>query len=86
MDIQLLKEFGMTEVEAKIYLELLKLKKSPIGAIIKRTGLHRGTTYNSLNGLIKKGFVSFIDEDKIRYYSCSGEKIFEQILKVQEAQ
>lgn len=76
MEINDLIEFGMTKTEAKIYLELLKIGENSIGHIIKRTGLHRGTVYNSLTNLIKKGFVSFIDKERVRYYKVSGEKIF----------
>jgi len=73
-------EFGMTPTEAKVFLEVVKANETKIGTIIKRTGLHRGTVYNSINDLIKKGFVSFIDEDKSRIYKLSGKNIFNNIL------
>ena len=77
-------EFGMTGVESKIFNELIKLKSSKMGEIAKRTGLHRGTVYNALNSLIKKGIVSFIDEDKKRLYKITGQDIFEEIIEEKE--
>jgi sugar-specific transcriptional regulator TrmB len=83
MEINDLMSFGITYTEAKVYKEISKLGKIPIGPIIKKTGLHRGTVYNCLNNLIRKGFISFIDKDK-RYYEISGTEIFRDILKNKE--
>lgn len=74
-----LARFGMTNTEARIYLEILKLGETTIGPIIKRTGLHRGTVYNAIADLAKKGFLSYIDKEGIRYYKISGKKIFEHL-------
>jgi len=74
----------MTNTEAKIYTEILRLKETTIGPIIKITGLHRGTVYNTINNLIKKGFVSFVDKDRLRYYRGSGKKIFENLIEERE--
>jgi len=81
MDLQSLIDFGMTKTEARIYIGLVKLGQTQIGLIIKHTSLHRGTVYNSVNSLMKKGFVSFIDKNGIRYYTNSGEKIFENLIE-----
>ncbi|MDO8460629.1 MAG: helix-turn-helix domain-containing protein [Nanoarchaeota archaeon] len=84
MDNDLLKNFGMTNTEIKVYLEIGKNGETKIGPIIQRTGLHRGTVYNSLTSLVDKGFISFSDKENIRYYKVSGEKIFKQILEDKE--
>jgi DNA-binding MarR family transcriptional regulator len=76
MEIIDLIEFGMTKTEAKIFLELSKFSETKIGYLIKRTGLHRGTVYNSLNDLIAKGFVSFVDREDSRYYKVCREDTF----------
>lgn len=79
MDIESLQKFGLTRVESKIYLELLELKESLVGPIIKKTGLHRGTVYNSLNNLIRKGFVSTINTKKGAFYSLN-KQIFKELI------
>jgi DNA-binding MarR family transcriptional regulator len=81
MDASFLEQFGMTKTEAKIYLEISKLKEPQIGEIIKKTGLHRGTVYNSINHLISKGFLNYIDKNEIRHYKVNGSKIFENIIE-----
>lgn len=37
-----LKDFGLTETEIKVFIELNHLGSSQIGKLIKNTGLHRG--------------------------------------------
>ena len=80
VEISFLGKFGMTKTEAKIYLSIAKFGETTIGPIVKGTGLHRGTVYNSLSDLIEKGFVSFIDKGGSRYYKITGQKIFLNIL------
>jgi sugar-specific transcriptional regulator TrmB len=81
MNLEILEKFGITPTEAKVYTSIFGLKNIPIGYIIKKTGLHRGTIYNSLNNLIRKGFISFIDKDGKRHYNISGNKIFEMSIE-----
>ena len=84
MDINELIKFGMTKTEAEIYLEIAKTNGTKIGPIIKKTELHRGTVYNSINSLIEKGFLSFIDKERMRFYKFSGKKVFKEIIKEEE--
>jgi len=46
-----------------------------MGALIKKTGLHRGTVYNSLNQLLNKGFISFMEEEGIKKYFLKPENL-----------
>lgn len=84
MELQPLIDSGMTKTEAIIYVEVAKISKTTIGPIIKKTGLHRGTVYNSLNSLIEKSFLSYTDKDGSRFYHISGENIFDEIFKEKE--
>jgi predicted transcriptional regulator len=84
VELQPLIDSGMTRTEAIIYLEVAKNPKTTIGPIIKRTGLHRGTVYNSLNRLIEKGFLGFTDKDGSRIYYVSGGKVFDGIFDEKE--
>lgn len=81
MDIEILSKFGLTNVESRIYLEVFKLGETQIGPIIKRTGLHRGTVYNSINNLIEKGFVCFINKSGTRHYKTSDFKAFDNFVE-----
>jgi predicted transcriptional regulator len=80
MEIEFLTKFGMTPTEAQVYLDILKSREIQIGPIIKNTGLHRGTIYNTINNLIKKGFVGFINKSGIRYYNACKKNRFDNII------
>jgi HTH-type transcriptional regulator, sugar sensing transcriptional regulator len=65
----MLEEFGLTITEEKVYLTLSQIGLSPASEIIKKTQLHRTTVYDVLDRLIEKGVVSFVLQNKIKYYS-----------------
>ena len=68
---QILKEYGLSEKEALVYLELLPLGKINLQEIAKRVNLARTTIYNTLNYLISKGLVSFIINKGVRFYEAT---------------
>lgn len=72
----MLEKFGLTLTEEKVYLTLLRLGLSPAADIIKKTQLHRTTVYDVLNRLIEKGLVSYIVQNKIKYYSAASPSKF----------
>lgn len=74
MDITILKEAGLTEGEIKVYLALLELGSSTTGPIIEHAGVARSFIYNLLEGLIEKGLVSFVIQEKTNYYQASEPK------------
>ncbi len=74
----------MTFTEAKVYLVISYFGETRIGPIIDETGLHRGTVYNVINSLIKKGFVGYVDTEDSRIYSITGIKVFEKFLEDKE--
>ena len=86
MQIEQLKNFGMTRVEATVYLELSRFRECKIGTIINRTGLHRGTVYNAISNLMKKGYLSFVDKEGSRHYRLSGKNIFRDNIKRKKEQ
>lgn len=84
MDVSALIEFGLTPTEAIIYQEIAKLGETEIGKIIKITGLHRGTVYNSLERLMRKGFIARKIKDNKQIYFPTGQVVFNSILKSKE--
>src|SRR3989344_3939777 len=71
MEIQKLKEIGLTDSEAKVYLTLLKIGQVTAGALTKETKLHKSRVYECLNRLIDKGLVSFVVKDFAKYFSAT---------------
>ena len=70
-EIDALAAAGLTDAEAKVYLALLQSGNSPAGAIVKKAGLHRATTYQVLQRLIEKGLVSSLISGKKRHFSAA---------------
>ena len=70
-----LKAIGLRENEAKVYLSLLRLGSVKAGKVSKNAELDRSSTYNALNLLLKKGLVSYITINKVRYYQVSNPEI-----------
>ncbi len=69
---QLLRDIGLTETESIIYLELLTLGTTSAGKIIEQTNLHRKNLYDALNRLIEKGLVTYVIENKIKYFQAKN--------------
>lgn len=61
---------GLTETEGKVYMATLELGGGYVSAIARRAKLPRVNCYHTLENLVKKGLVSFITKDKVRYYSA----------------
>lgn len=71
-----LKEFGLNEKEAKVYLALLELGESKAYEIAKKAGIARPTAYDILEKLSLGGLVGSYEKHKIKHYLASNpEKI-----------
>jgi sugar-specific transcriptional regulator TrmB len=79
-----LERLGLTKIEARVYLTLLKIGSTKTGLLIKKTGLHRATIYDVLKRLIEKGLVSYIIKGKIKYFQITSPEYFLDKLKEDE--
>lgn len=68
--IKLLENTGFTEKEARVYLALLELGKGDVSDIAKASDLKRSIIYVLLEGLIKRGYVSELPNQKINTYQA----------------
>ena len=64
MELEQLKEIGLTVGEIKVYLALLESGLSTKGTIAKRAGVSESKIYEILGRLSKKGLVSFVQKRK----------------------
>jgi len=90
--IPILKQFGLSEKEIKIYLALLKLGPSSVRKLAEATTINRGTVYDILKGLLKISLVSyyhkatrqyFVAEDPAKLVEATDNKI-SQLSEVKE--
>jgi len=86
-----LKQIGLTDKESKVYTSLLEYKDSLVSEVAKKTNINRSLLYSILESLSKKGMVTYIIKNNVRYYRAAEpqkifsmlkekEKIFESIL------
>jgi len=85
MSKEILKELGLSEGESKVYLGLLELGSTLAGPVIKKTGLHRGTTYQILQRLKEKGLVSSVIKGKNQYFEAANPDLLMSFLKEKQA-
>lgn len=65
---QALQKLDLSTRESKVYLALLGLGPSPLRKIAEEIDTNRGSTYDALKSLMKKGLVSFYDKDKKQHF------------------
>lgn len=83
-ETDLLEQLGLSEAESKVYLALLETGPSLAGPIIKKTALHRGTTYQILQRLREKGLVSSVIVGKKQHFQAAAPERFLDALKEKE--
>jgi len=84
MDLDILKQSGLTTNESKVYQTLLKIDPSLAGQISRQSGLHRRTVYDTTEMLIKKGLIGYILKNNRRLFEASSPKVFLDILQEKE--
>lgn len=80
-----LREIGLSDSEAVIYLTLLKKGEISVAEISQASGLHRTNIYDSLEKLKEKGFVSFILKENKQFYRAAEPEIVLNYLKEKQA-
>ena len=70
----ILEEFGLTNLEIKIYKMLLNHGASSVSDISQKTGIHRRNVYDCLERLIQKGLVGYMKENNTKVYSITHPK------------
>ncbi len=71
MKLDILRDIGLSEGEITIYSALLDLGKAPVNKIHEKVGIERRNIYDILNKLIERGLVSYISENKKRFFRLS---------------
>jgi sugar-specific transcriptional regulator TrmB len=64
----ILKQLGLSDKEAQVYLALLNAGPSAVRTLAKVADINRGTIYDILKLLIKRGLASYYHQDKHQYF------------------
>lgn len=78
-----LKQLGLSDKEAKVYLASLELGEAVVQEIAKQAGVNRPTTYVQIEELIKMGLMSSVEKSGKKYF-IAGDPI--QLLKILDKQ
>ncbi|MBW2982096.1 hypothetical protein KY343_04405 [Candidatus Woesearchaeota archaeon] len=85
MNLENLKELGLTKGQISVYSAILELGISGLNKIHEKTGIERRNIYDILNKLIEKGLISYTVEKGKRTYQCTHpNKILEEIKAKEE--
>ena len=80
---EVLKSFGFTEYETKVYLSLVQLSGSKAADIAKHSAVPSNKVYECLIRLAEKGFIASLDTVP-RIYKISGIGKFNELLEQQK--
>ena len=71
MELEILEKIGLSKGEIKIYNSILDLGSASINKIHEKTGIERRNIYDIINKLIDRGLVSYITENKKRFFQTT---------------
>lgn len=74
MDLQPLRQTGLTDSEIKVYFALLELESSSVGSIIDKAKVSDSKIYSILEKLKEKGLVSYVIKNNVKHYQASDPK------------
>lgn len=66
---KILKNYGLNEKQAKIYLACLELGSTSVQKISQKTGIPRSSCYEILDSLHQSGIVTTYQKKKVKYFS-----------------
>ena len=72
MVVGMLRDFGLSEYEARVYFVLLTLGESKVAALTKKAYVPQSKGYEVLDRLTAKGFVEQMDEEKPKRYRAES--------------
>ncbi|MBI4162182.1 MAG: helix-turn-helix domain-containing protein [Candidatus Aenigmarchaeota archaeon] len=84
MELEVLKQIGLSEGEIKVYFALLELESSTVGRIIEKAGVPDSKIYSILDKLKDKGLVSFVIKNNVKHFQASDPKNILRLLNEKE--
>lgn len=76
-----LREIGLAEKEARVYLAMIELGESSIIPIAKRAGIKRTTVYNYLEDFLRLGLISISSRGGRKYYIAAAPGRLKEIMR-----
>lgn len=80
----ILKNIGLSDKEARVYLAALELGEESVQRIAKKAKVNRPTAYNMIRALMKRGLMSTIEKGKKQYFSAESPERLMNLIKAKE--
>jgi sugar-specific transcriptional regulator TrmB len=80
-----LRQFGLTDIEIRVYLAVLRLGTSSVSEVANKAGTYRTYTYEVLKSLKEKGLVGYVIKSGRQYFQATKPDSILDILKEKEA-
>lgn len=84
VDTEILEQMGLNKREAETYIALVELGSSLASTVANKTKINRSVTYEILEELIRKGFVSYVIRENRKYFSATDPTKLIDLLKERE--
>jgi sugar-specific transcriptional regulator TrmB len=81
-----LTNFGLTPLQAKVYVRLLMLGPSPARRLSSIVGINRVDTYRILRGLRKRGLLDVLISEPSKYIAVEPSRAVEMLISEKEKQ
>lgn len=79
-----LKDLGLSEKEAKVYLAALEIGRATADQLAKHAKIVRPTTYLQIKSLMEKGLMSTYEEGKKTYFAPESPELLRRLLARQK--
>jgi len=77
MELEVLKNIGLSEGEIKVYQALLESGEQSANKIILASGLKKGDAYNKINDLVHRGFIEEFTKAKKKHFRLTDPRNLE---------
>ena len=84
MHLKELKNAGLSENEAKVYLAALELGETSVYRLAKKSGVKRTTTYLAVESLREKGLMSGYHKNNVSIFSAENPKKLSDLLEAKK--
>src|SRR3989344_2134456 len=85
MNEDILEEMGLSKNEAKVLATLFDIGPATAGEIAEKSKVHRTNVYDSLERLVKKGLIAYINKDKKKLYEAKDPENLLDYIKEKES-
>ncbi len=84
MQLDILRNIGLTDSEIKVYMALLEIGSSSKGPIVDKSGVASSKVYELLEKLVQKGLVSSVVKSNVKYFEAASPKRLLDYVKERE--